>query len=66
MMRKKITMPAHLMYDGPGLSGEGNKAQDFVCTLASKIRQLDERARGRAKKAPAMPFSWIYNREVQL
>ncbi|CAD5172128.1 unnamed protein product [Musa acuminata subsp. malaccensis] len=106
MMRKKITMPAHLMYDGrddnlfehfsavaqrlgvytakdyadileflvarwkvgelAGLSGEGNKAQDFVCTLAPKIRQLDERARGRAKKAPAMPFSWIYNREVQL
>ncbi|RZS20738.1 hypothetical protein BHM03_00053295 [Ensete ventricosum] len=106
MMRKKITMPAHLMYDGcddnlfehfsavaqrlgvytakdyadileflvarwkvgelAGLSGEGNKAQDFVCTLAPKIRQLDERFRGRAKKAPAMPFSWIYNREVQL
>ncbi|THU67644.1 hypothetical protein C4D60_Mb05t26890 [Musa balbisiana] len=79
MMRKKITMPAHLIYDGrddnlfehfsavarrlgvytakdyadileflvsrwkvgelAGLSGEGNKAQDFVCTLAPKIRQ---------------------------
>ncbi|CAL9045958.1 unnamed protein product [Musa banksii] len=79
MMRKKITLPAHLIYDGrddnlfehfsavaqrlgvytakdytdileflvtrwkigelAGLSGEGNKAQDFVCALAPKIRQ---------------------------
>ncbi|RZS24656.1 hypothetical protein BHM03_00057743 [Ensete ventricosum] len=103
MMRKKITMPAHLIYDGrddnlvehfaavaqrlgvytakdyadileflvarwkigelTGLSGEGNEAQDFVCTLAPKIRQLDERAQESAKEAPAISFSWIYDRQ---
>ncbi|CAL9128923.1 stearoyl-[acyl-carrier-protein] 9-desaturase, chloroplastic [Musa acuminata AAA Group] len=106
MMKKKISMPAHLMYDGrddnlfghfsavaqrlgiytakdyadileflvtrwkigdlTGLSGEGNKAQDFVCTLAPRIRRLEERAQARAKQAPAIPFSWIYGREVLL
>ncbi|XP_072970157.1 stearoyl-[acyl-carrier-protein] 9-desaturase, chloroplastic-like [Typha angustifolia] len=106
MMRKKISMPAHLMYDGQddnlfehfstvaqrigvytakdyadileflvgrwkiaeltGLSGEGKKAQDYVCTLAPRIRRLDERAQGRAKQAATIPFSWIYGREVQL
>ncbi|XP_073099704.1 stearoyl-[acyl-carrier-protein] 9-desaturase, chloroplastic-like [Elaeis guineensis] len=106
MMKKKISMPAHLMYDGhddnlfehfstvaqrlgvytakdyaeildflvqrwnveklTGLSGEGNHAQDFVCSLASRIRRLEERAQGRAKQAPHIPFSWIYGRVVQL
>lgn len=106
MMKKKISMPAHLMYDGhnnnlfehfssvaqrlgvytakdyadileflverwdvaklTGLSGAGNKAQDFICTLAPRIRRLEERAQARAKQAPRVPFSWIHNREVQL
>uniref|UniRef100_A0A7N0TWT6 Acyl-[acyl-carrier-protein] desaturase n=1 Tax=Kalanchoe fedtschenkoi TaxID=63787 RepID=A0A7N0TWT6_KALFE len=106
MMRKKISMPAHLMYDGrddnlfehfsavaqrlgvytakdyadileflvgrwkvetlTGLSGEGQKAQDFVCNLAPRIRKLDERARSRAKEAPTLPFSWIFDRQVKL
>lgn len=106
MMRKKITMPAHLMYDGKdnnlfehfsavaqrlgvytakdyadileflvqrwkvvdltGLSGEGRRAQDFVCTLAPRIKRLDERAQARAKQGPVIPFSWIYDRKVQL
>jgi len=106
MMRKKITMPAHLMYDGKdnnlfehfsavaqrlgvytakdyadileflvqrwkvadltGLSGEGRRAQDFICTLAPRIRRLDERAQARAKQGPVIPFSWIYDRKVQL
>ncbi|KAK6146360.1 hypothetical protein DH2020_020229 [Rehmannia glutinosa] len=106
MMRKKISMPAHLMYDGrddnlfdhfsavaqrlgvytakdyadilehlvgrwkvenlTGLSAEGQKAQDYVCGLASRIRRLEERAQGRAKQAPRVRFSWIYDREVQL
>ncbi|KAF3545320.1 hypothetical protein DY000_02002422 [Brassica cretica] len=92
MMRKKISMPAHLMYDGrdeslfdnfssvaqrlgvytakdyadileflvgrwkienlTGLSGEGNKAQDYLCGLTPRIRRLDERAQARAKKGP--------------
>jgi len=106
MMKKKISMPAHLMFDGQddklfehfsmvaqrlgvytardyadileflvdrwkvadltGLSGEGNKAQDYLCTLASRIRKLEERAQSRAKKAGTLPFSWVYGREVQL
>ncbi|GFQ06063.1 acyl-[acyl-carrier-protein] desaturase chloroplastic [Phtheirospermum japonicum] len=106
MMRKRISMPAHLMYDGCddqlfdhfsavaqrlgvytakdyadilehlvrrwkvenliGLSGEGRKAQDYACGLAAKIRRLEERARERAKQAPRISFSWIYDREVQL
>ncbi|XP_039121662.1 stearoyl-[acyl-carrier-protein] 9-desaturase, chloroplastic isoform X1 [Dioscorea cayenensis subsp. rotundata] len=106
MMKKRISMPAHLMYDGiddnlfehfsavaqrlgvytakdyadileflvdrwkvgdlTGLSGEGNKAQDFVCALAPRIRRLEERAQGRANRAPTKSFSWIHGREVQL
>eukprot|EP00262_Sarcandra_glabra_P002899 TRINITY_DN132_c0_g1_i1.p1 TRINITY_DN132_c0_g1~~TRINITY_DN132_c0_g1_i1.p1 ORF type:complete len:397 (-),score=60.90 TRINITY_DN132_c0_g1_i1:202-1392(-) len=106
MMKKKISMPAHLMYDGhddnlfehfssvaqrlgvytakdyadileylvgrwnvekvTGLSGEGRKAQDYVCGLAPRIRRLEERAQGRAKQGPTVPFSWIFNREVKL
>lgn len=106
MMRKKISMPAHLMYDGQddnlfdhfsavaqrlgvytakdyadileflvgrwkveqltGLSGEGRKAQDYVCRLPPRIRRLEERAQGRAKQGPKIPFSWINGRQVQL
>lgn len=106
MMRKKISMPAHLMFDGhddnlfenfsavaqrlgvytakdyadileflvgrwkleklSGLSGEGRKAQDYVCGLAPRIRRLEERASGRAKQARSIPFSWIFDREVSL
>lgn len=105
MMKKKISMPAHLMYDGrddnlfehfsavaqrlgvytardyadileflvgkwsvedlQGLSGEGRRAQDFVCGLAPRIRKLDERAQSRASKvARPVSFSWIYDRQV--
>ncbi|KVI00409.1 Fatty acid desaturase, type 2 [Cynara cardunculus var. scolymus] len=106
MMRKKISMPAHLMYDGrdddlfehfsavaqrlgvytakdyadileflvgrwkvadlTGLSGEGRKAQDYVCGLPPRIRRLEERAQGRAKEGPVVPFSWIFDRQVKL
>ncbi|XP_065012346.1 stearoyl-[acyl-carrier-protein] 9-desaturase, chloroplastic isoform X1 [Musa acuminata AAA Group] len=106
MMKKKISMPAHLMYDGHDdnlfehfsavaqrlgvytakdyadileflvvrwnleklsvLSGEASQAQDFVCTLAPRIRRLEERAQGKAKQSPRIPFSWINYREVQL
>ncbi|KAL5998047.1 Stearoyl-[acyl-carrier-protein] 9-desaturase 7, chloroplastic [Asimina triloba] len=106
MMRKKVTMPAHLEYDGQdeklfdhfaavaqrlkvytvqdyvdimeslmsswnvekitGLSAAGRQAQDYVCRMPAKIRRLDEKARAKAKEAPAVPFSWIYNRQVQL
>ncbi|CAH9109791.1 unnamed protein product [Cuscuta epithymum] len=108
MMKKKISMPAHLMYDGgddnlfehfsavaqrlgvytakdyadileflvgrwevekmTGLSGEGCRAQDYVCGLAQRIRKLEERAQERAKqkKPAAVPFSWVFGKEVML
>ncbi|KAK6144934.1 hypothetical protein DH2020_021754 [Rehmannia glutinosa] len=106
MMRKKITMPAHLMYDGKddnlfehfsavaqrlsvytakdyadileflvarwevekltGLSGEGRKAQDYVCGLPPRIRRLEERAHARAKQAPDVPFSWLFGKEIKV
>ncbi|KAK9068744.1 hypothetical protein SSX86_012859 [Deinandra increscens subsp. villosa] len=106
MMKKKISMPAHLMYDGQddnlfdhfsavaqrlgvytakdyadileflvgrwkvadltGLSGEGRKAQEYVCGLPSRIRRLEERASARAKEGPMAPFSWIFDRQVKL
>ncbi|KAK9289203.1 hypothetical protein L1049_017677 [Liquidambar formosana] len=106
MMRKKITMPGLLMYDGrddnlfmhfssvaqrlqvytakdyadildffvakwnveklTGLSDEGQKAQVYICGLAPKIRRMEERAQAKAKQAPAMPFSWIFDRQVKL
>ncbi|KAI3457334.1 hypothetical protein Pfo_013997 [Paulownia fortunei] len=106
MMRKKITMPAHLMYDGQnprlfkhfsyvasrlgvytlddyadileflirrwrletleGLKGDGRCEQEFVCSLAPKIRKLREREDERAKKVEpqGLKFSWIFNKEV--
>ncbi|XP_078434182.1 stearoyl-[acyl-carrier-protein] 9-desaturase, chloroplastic-like isoform X2 [Wolffia australiana] len=107
MMRKKVAMPAHLMYDGRdgdlfehfsavaqrlgvytakdyadileflvgrwrvaelvGLSGEGRRAQEFVCGLAPRIRRLEERAQARAKgREDAVSFSWIFDRKVSL
>ncbi|KAK1379387.1 Acyl-[acyl-carrier-protein] desaturase [Heracleum sosnowskyi] len=107
MMQKKISMPAHLMYDGKnenlfdhfsavaqrlqvytakdyadileflvgrwkvadlttGLSGEGRKAQDYVCGLAPRIRRLQERAQARAKEAGTARISWIFDKEVKL
>ncbi|KAK8946393.1 hypothetical protein KSP39_PZI007163 [Platanthera zijinensis] len=106
MMKKKISMPAHLMFDGrdnnlfehfslvtqrlgvytakdyadileflvgrwkvgelTGLSGDGKKAQDFVCTLVPRIRKLEERAQVRAKPRGNMRFSWIFDRELML
>lgn len=106
MMKKSISMPAHLMYDGldenlfkhfssvaerigvytandytdileflvgrwkveeiTGLSDEGRKAQDYVCTLAPRFRKLAERNHSKAKVSRTMPFSWIFNRQVLL
>lgn len=107
MMRKKIAMPAHLMYDGqdehiyenfslvaqrtgvytvkdyvdilqhlvkrwnleklPGLSSTGQRAQDYVCNLPTRLRKMDERAQSRMKKEPRTGvFSWLFNRQVEL
>ncbi|CAH8309895.1 unnamed protein product [Eruca vesicaria subsp. sativa] len=109
MMRKRITMPAHLMHDGRddnlfdhygavaqrigvytamdyagilefllrrwnvetlgvGLTGEGRRAQEYLCSLPQRIRRLEERANDRVKlgSRPSVSFSWIYGREVEL
>ncbi|KAJ4723700.1 Acyl-[acyl-carrier-protein] desaturase [Melia azedarach] len=47
-----------------GLSSEGQAAQDYVCGLPQKLRTIEERVQTMAEKAPAVPFSWIYQREV--
>ncbi|KAL1535394.1 Stearoyl-[acyl-carrier-protein] 9-desaturase 7, chloroplastic [Salvia divinorum] len=49
-----------------GLSVDGQEAQDYVCKLSPRIRRLAEKAREMAKNAPKIPFSWIYDIEVQL
>ncbi|XVE83225.1 hypothetical protein DITRI_Ditri16bG0070500 [Diplodiscus trichospermus] len=49
-----------------GLSSEGQRAQDYVCGLPPKIRRLQERAQKMAKKASAVPFSWIFGRELTI
>ncbi|GAB2228857.1 hypothetical protein Drorol1_Dr00022988 [Drosera rotundifolia] len=48
------------------LSSEAREAQDYVCSLASKIRRLEERAQTRAKKAGIVSLSWVFDRKVQL
>ncbi|KAK8479816.1 hypothetical protein V6N12_009537, partial [Hibiscus sabdariffa] len=45
--------------DLTGLSAEGQKAQEFVCELPSRLRKLEEKAQLAAKRAPTIPFSWI-------
>ncbi|KAI9084230.1 hypothetical protein K1719_033737 [Acacia pycnantha] len=42
-----------------GQSGEGRKAQDFVCGLPARIRRLEERAQGKAKEMPRVRFGCI-------
>ncbi|KAI9186269.1 hypothetical protein LWI28_015590 [Acer negundo] len=109
MMKKKIKMPAHLIYDGQddnlfkhysavaqqlgvytakdyvdileflvgrwnveklqsGLSGEGRRAQDFVCELPLRIRKMEEKSMEKTKKhgciTSTVPFSWIFGRQL--
>jgi acyl-[acyl-carrier-protein] desaturase len=104
LLRRKVSMPGHLMYDGndenifhhfsnvcsrigvytardyvailehfvgiwnveklSGLSSEGREAQDYICGLVPRLKSLEERAQARAKKAPAVSFSWISGRKV--
>uniref|UniRef100_A0A0E0LS74 Acyl-[acyl-carrier-protein] desaturase n=1 Tax=Oryza punctata TaxID=4537 RepID=A0A0E0LS74_ORYPU len=53
-----------------GLSGEGRRAQDYVCALPQKIRRIEEKAQDREvqmrKKPTAIPFSWIFDRPVDV
>ncbi|TKV95499.1 hypothetical protein SEVIR_9G367500v4 [Setaria viridis] len=52
--------------DLAGLSGEGRRAQEYVCGLAPKIRRMEELAQRRAARGePGLArFSWIFDRTV--
>jgi len=50
-----------------GLSGEGRKAQEYICGLAPRIRRLERIwSASKAEETRAVPFSWIFDREVRL
>ena len=51
-----------------GLSGEGRRAQDYVCGLPRKIRRMEQLAHDRAaqKEAQSVSFSWVFDRPVRL
>ncbi|CAN6218294.1 unnamed protein product [Urochloa humidicola] len=51
-----------------GLSGEGRRAQDYVCGLPRKIRRMEELAHDRAAEMEAqyVSFSWLFDRPVRL
>ncbi|XP_021752330.1 stearoyl-[acyl-carrier-protein] 9-desaturase, chloroplastic-like [Chenopodium quinoa] len=106
MIRKRISMPGHLMHDGrdfnlfshftavaarlgvytvtnyaevmehlvnywkvdqlTGLSAEGRKAQEYVCTLPHRIRSIEERVRDKEKEVPSVPISWVFDRSIKL
>jgi acyl-[acyl-carrier-protein] desaturase len=53
---------------GAGLSGEGRRAQDFVCGLPRKIRRMEELAHDRAAQMEAqyVRFSWVFDRPVRI
>ncbi|PUZ39870.1 hypothetical protein GQ55_9G378100 [Panicum hallii var. hallii] len=105
MMRERILMPAHHMFDGRdaelfrhyaavaqglgvyttadyaglveffverwgvaelghGLTGEGRRAQEYVCRLPERVRRMD--ARRRQTQLQRVPFSWVFDRQVEL
>ncbi|CAN6300509.1 unnamed protein product [Urochloa humidicola] len=49
-----------------GLSGEGRRAQEYVCGLGPKIRRMEELAQRRAARGELgmARFSWIFDRSV--
>lgn len=48
-----------------GLSDEGRKAQEYVYSLAAKIRRVEEQVQGKGKKTVLpVAFSWIFNRQL--
>jgi len=53
---------------GAGLSGEGRRAQDYVCGLPRKIRRMEELAHDRAAQmeAQSVSFSWVFDRPVRI
>lgn len=61
-----------LEYLQDGLSSEGRRARDFVCGLPGRMRRMQEKFEGRARKGGAsdgpntVPFSWVFGREVKV
>ncbi|XP_037483247.1 acyl-[acyl-carrier-protein] desaturase 7, chloroplastic-like [Triticum dicoccoides] len=53
-----------------GLSDEGRRAGDYVCALPQKIRRLEKKAHERNDKkgqpTASIPFSWIFDRPVNI
>ncbi|CAN6305549.1 unnamed protein product [Urochloa humidicola] len=53
-----------------GLSGEGRRAQDYLCALPNKIQRMEEkvleRAAKAAKKPTPIPISWIFDRPISI
>ncbi|KAJ9561287.1 hypothetical protein OSB04_006447 [Centaurea solstitialis] len=51
-----------------GLTSDGQRAQEYVCGLAPRIRKLQERSHERAQKMEqdGVKFSWIFNKKVML
>lgn len=49
-----------------GLSPEAQKAQEYVCKLAPRVRKLYERTLAQKAKGAKFqtPFSWIFDREI--
>lgn len=53
-----------------GLSHEGRRARDYVCALPQKIRRLEQKVHERngkkAQPTTSIPFSWIFDRPVNI
>ena len=56
---------------GPGLTGEGRQAQDYLCRLPERVRKMAE-LDARRRQQPLhlqprqAPFSWVFDRQVEL
>ena len=51
-----------------GLSGEGRRAQEYVCGLPPKIQRMAELAHQRAARSESriIQFSWIFDKPVMV
>ncbi len=51
-----------------GLSSEAQEAQEYVCKLPPRIRRLADRTLMRKEKSKKqeVPFSWIYDRTINM
>ncbi|CAN6299976.1 unnamed protein product [Urochloa humidicola] len=52
---------------GHGLTAEGRRAQEYVCRLPERVRKMERLdARRRQAQTRRVPFSWVFDRQVQL